>query len=40
MLIEMLNSTGKTYMLVLTKADKLKAKELEKRLKDIADGIR
>lgn len=40
MLIEMLNNTQRTYVVVLTKADKLKEKELEKRMLDTADFLK
>ena len=40
MLIEMLTETHRPFMIVLTKADKVKEKETQKRMDDIATQVK
>jgi GTP-binding protein EngB required for normal cell division len=40
MLVDMLSETHRPFMTVLTKADKIKDEELDKRMKDIGDYMK
>jgi len=40
MLIEMLTETKRLFMIVMTKADKVKDKEVEEKLKKLADFMK